>query len=361
MTLKDKPGRTVVTPRNPMLEVLQEPIIAGTDGRLAQSFADYSLYRDIGKALEGDRKAILANLKLCAAREIELIGKGRYRQPVDDKRPNLNYEFVGDVAALLGITEPFEPAPGTERSRFERAPRSRLLLWVIHYACKLGYCSNAHLAGIREWEAHNCPQWRYTTFFDMAEMPDEFVSLALEIEARGREAARANKPKRSIHPYDKKVRYRHNGEVKRMPVLEALTRCARNYAMMHPNDRVMANTLRKIEQQMSEVYEKERRWSDDDGLSIFDDELYEPKAPLAVACLEDALIGMGAAVILYPYRKCARAVLLPWIVQAALDRMVESRLTRLEQMWIFTRTLHPEQVDWPDWWEIEWCKKPASV
>lgn len=54
--------------------------------------------------------------------------------------------------------------------------------------------------------------------------------------------------------------------------------------------------------------------------------------------------------VLDPYRETAHALLEPWIVEAALARLGERRLSADEQhvVWNVTRT--PEKVCWPDWW-----------
>lgn len=41
----------------------------------------------------------------------------------------------------------------------------------------------------------------------------------------------------------------------------------------------------------------------------------------------------------------------PWIVEAALKRMGDRRLTIEEQREVFANTRTPDKVNWPDWWE----------
>ena len=50
------------------------------------------------------------------------------------------------------------------------------------------------------------------------------------------------------------------------------------------------------------------------------------------------------------YRKTARMVLEPWIVEAALARFGEKRLTIEEQEIVLKATRTPRKVRWPDWW-----------
>lgn len=52
------------------------------------------------------------------------------------------------------------------------------------------------------------------------------------------------------------------------------------------------------------------------------------------------------------YRETARMVLEPWIVEAALARFGEKRLTKKEQKIVVQATRTPHKVNWPDWWEI---------
>ncbi|MFC4271386.1 hypothetical protein GQF03_18535 [Sneathiella chungangensis] len=51
------------------------------------------------------------------------------------------------------------------------------------------------------------------------------------------------------------------------------------------------------------------------------------------------------------YRDTARMALEPWIVEAALERLGERRLTREKQRTIVKATRTPWKVSWPDWWE----------
>lgn len=52
------------------------------------------------------------------------------------------------------------------------------------------------------------------------------------------------------------------------------------------------------------------------------------------------------------YRDTARIVLEPWIVEAALARLGDRRLTREEQEAVIGATRTPRKVRWPDWWEV---------
>lgn len=52
-------------------------------------------------------------------------------------------------------------------------------------------------------------------------------------------------------------------------------------------------------------------------------------------------------------RSSARVVLEPWIVQAALERLGDRRLTVEDQRIIFEATRTPHRVKWPPWWKIK--------
>ena len=53
------------------------------------------------------------------------------------------------------------------------------------------------------------------------------------------------------------------------------------------------------------------------------------------------------------YRETARMVLEPWLVEAALARLGERRLTLEEQRSVVDATRTPAKVRWPDWWEVK--------
>ncbi|GHC66494.1 DUF5681 domain-containing protein [Neogemmobacter tilapiae] len=53
-----------------------------------------------------------------------------------------------------------------------------------------------------------------------------------------------------------------------------------------------------------------------------------------------------------PYRPTARMALEPWIVEAALARMGDRRLSPEEQATVVKATRTPNKVNWPEWWEV---------
>ena len=52
------------------------------------------------------------------------------------------------------------------------------------------------------------------------------------------------------------------------------------------------------------------------------------------------------------YRPSARMALEPWLVQTALSRLGDRRLSVDEQAKVVRATRTPSKVRWPDWWEI---------
>jgi hypothetical protein len=51
-------------------------------------------------------------------------------------------------------------------------------------------------------------------------------------------------------------------------------------------------------------------------------------------------------------RTCSRVLLEPWVVEAALARFGERRLSLAEQTEVLRSASKPATVAWPDWWEI---------
>lgn len=69
----------------------------------------------------------------------------------------------------------------------------------------------------------------------------------------------------------------------------------------------------------------------------------------------DAIAGLRALKMirtLDPYRPTARIKIEPWLVEAALGRPGCRRLTLSEQAEVWRATRTPNEVRWPDWWEL---------
>jgi len=65
-----------------------------------------------------------------------------------------------------------------------------------------------------------------------------------------------------------------------------------------------------------------------------------------------ALDALGLGFKANKYAEHARYLLNPWIVQLALSRLGERRLSRDEQAAVVETTRTPHKVDWPDWWGV---------
>ncbi len=65
-----------------------------------------------------------------------------------------------------------------------------------------------------------------------------------------------------------------------------------------------------------------------------------------------ALGPLRMAVKLDRYRPTARIMLEPWLVEAALSRLGERRLSLEEQARVVRAVRTPSKVRWPGWWEF---------
>ena len=52
------------------------------------------------------------------------------------------------------------------------------------------------------------------------------------------------------------------------------------------------------------------------------------------------------------FRPTARILIEPWLVEAALDRLGDRRLTPAEQITVWNATRTPKKVRWPEWWTL---------
>src|SRR5215207_3368996 len=73
-------------------------------------------------------------------------------------------------------------------------------------------------------------------------------------------------------------------------------------------------------------------------------------APGTVNC---ALRRLRMASKLDRFRPSARIMLEPWLVEEALSRLGDRRLSRDEQAKIVSATRTPHKVRWPSWWEVK--------
>jgi hypothetical protein len=62
---------------------------------------------------------------------------------------------------------------------------------------------------------------------------------------------------------------------------------------------------------------------------------------------------LGLGVLVNPTNEDrVRLMLKPWIVEAALARMGDRRLTVDEQGVVIASVQHPQKVTWPEWWTV---------
>lgn len=73
---------------------------------------------------------------------------------------------------------------------------------------------------------------------------------------------------------------------------------------------------------------------------------------VAAGSVNSALEPLRMARKLDRYRQTARMLLEPWLVEAALARLDDKRLTVREQEAVVGATRTPWKVAWPDWWQV---------
>jgi len=66
-----------------------------------------------------------------------------------------------------------------------------------------------------------------------------------------------------------------------------------------------------------------------------------------------AMLPLRMAVKLDRYRPTARIELEPWLIETALARLGNRRLTLAEQKTVVQAVRTPRKVDWPHWWEAQ--------
>ncbi len=71
---------------------------------------------------------------------------------------------------------------------------------------------------------------------------------------------------------------------------------------------------------------------------------------LAKGWICSALEPLRMATTLDRFRDTARMMLEPWLVQEALNRLSDERLTLEQQKVVFATTRTPAKVKWPEWW-----------
>ncbi len=73
---------------------------------------------------------------------------------------------------------------------------------------------------------------------------------------------------------------------------------------------------------------------------------------VAPGSVSGVLTALRMATKLDLYRPTARIALEPWLVEQALGRLGDRRLSSEEQEKVFRATRTPHKVQWPVWWEV---------
>ena len=136
------------------------------------------------------------------------------------------------------------------------------------------------------------------------------------------------------------VTIRENGEERVVTAAQALLLKLTQQGLKHGGS---------IAQQLAEVLQGQRKLQQGPEL---DDVLLvriHGVAPGSVNCaLEDLRMGWTRD----RKRPTAKMVLEPWIVERALNRMGDERLTIEQQSEVVKATRTPKKVKWPDWWQV---------
>ena len=135
------------------------------------------------------------------------------------------------------------------------------------------------------------------------------------------------------------VTVREDGAVRRMSAAEAF--------LLHITRRGLEGDGAAARAAMAAIEEARARCgsSDDGRITVI------IIKPVSVGSVNSGLEHLRAAVTLDPYRETARMVLEPWLVEAALDRLGDRRLTAAQQVTVWKSARTPRKVKWPTWWE----------
>ena len=88
------------------------------------------------------------------------------------------------------------------------------------------------------------------------------------------------------------------------------------------------------------------------GINGSDTETRLEIALVAPGSVTTALEDLRMGKTLDRFRPTARMALEPWLVQRALDRLGDRRLSPEEQVMVMRATRTPHKVKWPEWWEV---------
>jgi hypothetical protein len=136
------------------------------------------------------------------------------------------------------------------------------------------------------------------------------------------------------------VTVRENGVEQRMTAAEAFLLHMTKQGL-EGNGAIGRATLTALEEAR-----QARGVADDELVSVV---VIKPVAPGSVAPTLEAL---GMATRHDAYRPTTRLMLQPWLVQAALERLGDVKLTAEQQAVVVKATRTPHKVRWPEWWLI---------
>jgi len=168
-------------------------------------------------------------------------------------------------------------------------------------------------------------------------------STRFEIGVSANPAGRPKGSKR-LPPYEdilgQMMQITDEGVTRRAPVHEVLQRRLLELAMNRNNAAMRAIETLAMERQSNQST---------DELADWERILHFVTPGNVTIALEPLKMGC----ILDRYREeNARLVLEPWLVEAALERFGDRRLSVSEQKEVLQATRTPKKVTWPDWWEV---------
>ena len=148
--------------------------------------------------------------------------------------------------------------------------------------------------------------------------------------------------KRSEAPYEavlgQMVTIREDGRERRVTAAEAF--------LLHVTKRGLAGDGAAARSAMAAIAEARASRPETSEFAV---------SSIVIACVAPGRVNVALEALrmagkLDRFRETARMALEPWIVEAALARLDDRRLTRAEQYIIVRATRTPARVRWPDWW-----------
>jgi hypothetical protein len=155
--------------------------------------------------------------------------------------------------------------------------------------------------------------------------------------ARGRPRGR-----KQVAPYEtvlgQQVTVREEGGIRRMSAAEAFLLHVTRLGLQGDGPAARA-TMTAIEEAQAR-----RGAGEEDRITVI------IRKFVSVGSVNGALEKLGAATTLDPYRETARLALEPWLVELALSKLGDRKLSSEEQRTVWRSTRTPWKVHWPEWW-----------